>query len=54
MVEIIGTQPYYNKSLNDYYISSYDYYNISDYIYSYPLGAPVDEIFNIGFNPSKE
>ena len=54
MLETMGTQPYYSQIAGDYWIDSFDYYEIDAYIYSYPLGAPVDEIFNIGIVNSKE
>lgn len=54
MLDAEGVQPYYSQSVDDYYIADCDYYQIDANIYSYPLGAPVSEIFNIGIESSEE
>lgn len=54
MLEVIGVQPYFNKDADDYWISSFDYYEINCFISDYSKGAPIDEIFNIGITNLEE
>lgn len=47
MLEVNGVQPYKSLQTDDYYIDSFDYCEIRDYISDYPKGAPIDDIFDI-------
>ena len=48
MLDVMGVQPYFSQNFDDYWINSFDYYEITCHIDDYQKGAPVNEIFNIG------
>ena len=54
MLEVNGVQPYYSSFAGDYYISTFEWGEIDSAIYSYPKGAPVNDIFDIGIKSSEE
>ena len=53
MLSVIGVEPYYSQTVKEYYIDSFDGYEIMCSIADYPLGAPVDKIFDIGITGSE-